>query len=129
MMKFTRFSILSALAALTLQGCATGTTYSQLLGQRYYTTNIDTYPLVIASVDGKSSTTRPMYVDPGPRRIVVRGPPGGAGFSVVEAMSLDVKPCTRYYLVAVKANPLDTYFTPKVDFEQPLGSACKPPVS
>jgi hypothetical protein len=127
-MKLNHFVAPAALVALALQGCATGSTYSQLVGQPYYTTNIDTYPLQITAVDGKSSTTRPMYVDPGPRRIVLRGPPGGAGFSAVEAMALDVKPCTRYYIVAVKANPLDTAFTPKVDFEQPLGS-CKPPVS
>jgi hypothetical protein len=112
-----------------LAGCATSTATSQLMGERYFVTNLDTYALSIASVDGSSSTVRPQFVEPGLRRLVLRGPPGGAGFSAVEPFTLDVKPCTRYYIVAVKANPLDTNFTPKVEFEQPLGSSCRPPAS
>lgn len=112
-------------ALLCLQGCATSPDNSQLLGERYFVTNIDTYPLLIASVDGQSSTNRPQFVEPGMRRLVLQGPPGGAGFSAVGPFMLDVKPCTRYYIVAVKANPLDTNFTPRVDYEMPLGSSCK----
>lgn len=113
---------------LLLQGCAAGTTYSQLVGERYYTTNMDTYPVLITSVDGQSTTANPVPVTPGMRRIVVQGPPGGARFTVFEPLMLDVKPCTRYYIVAVKANPLDANYTPKVDFAQPLGQ-CKPPAT
>jgi len=115
-----------AAALALLQGCATSPATSQLLGERYFVTNLDTYPVQIASVDGSSSTVTPQFVEPGMRRLVLRGPPGGAGVSAVESFTLDVKPCTRYYIVAVKANPLDTHFTPKVDFEQPLGSSCRP---
>jgi|APIni6443716594_1056825.scaffolds.fasta_scaffold211246_2 hypothetical protein len=110
-----------------LQACATSPATSQLVGERYFLTAIDTYPVQIASVDGSSSTVTPQFVEPGVRRLVLRGPPGGAGFSAVESFTLDVKPCTRYYIVAVKANRLDTAFTPKVDFEQPLGSSCRQP--
>jgi hypothetical protein len=115
------------IGAAMLHGCATSPATSQLLGERYFLTNIDTYPLHIAAVDGVSSTVRPQFVEPGTRRLVLRGPPGGAGFSDVVAFTLDVKPCTRYYIVAVKANPLDTQFTPRVDYEIPLGSACRAP--
>jgi hypothetical protein len=117
----------TGLSLAMLQGCATSTATSQLVGERYFVTNIDTYPVLIAAVDGSSSTLTPKYVDPGQRRLVLQGPPGGAGVSAVEPFTLDVKPCTRYYIVAVKANPLDTNFTPKVDFEQPLGSSCRAP--
>ena len=113
--------------AVLLAGCATSTATSQLLGERYFLTNIDTYALDIASVDGVSSTLSPQFVEPGTRRLVLRGPPGGAGFSAVESFTLEVKPCTRYYIVAVKANPLDTEFTPRVDFAMPLGSSCRAP--
>jgi len=115
-----------ALVLALLQGCATSTANSQLVGARYFVTNIDTYPVLIASVDGSSSTLSPQHVEPGLRRLVLQGPPGGAGFSAVEPFLLDVKPCTRYYIVALKANPLDTQFTPRVDYEQPLGSSCRP---
>ena len=113
--------------AVLLAGCATSTATSQLLGERYFLTNIDTYALDIASVDGVSSTLSPQFVEPGTRRLVLRGPPGGAGFSAVESFTLEVKPCTRYYIVAVKANPLDTQFTPRVDYAMPLGSSCRAP--
>jgi hypothetical protein len=118
---------LTALGVALVQGCATSPATSQLLGERYFLTPIDTYPVQIASVDGSSSTVTPKFVEPGVRRLLLRGPPGGAGVSAVESFTLDVKPCTRYYIVAVKANPLDTSFTPKVDFEQPLGSSCRAP--
>jgi hypothetical protein len=112
---------------MLLQACGTSPATSQLVGERYFVTNIDTYALLIAAVDGSSSTISPKFVEPGVRRLVLQGPPGGAGFSAVEPFTLDVKPCTRYYIVAVKANPLDTNFTPRVDFEQPLGSSCRQP--
>jgi hypothetical protein len=115
-----------ALGVVIVQGCATSPATSQLLGERFFVTHIDTYPVVIASIDGSSSTISPRFVEPGLRRLVLQGPPGGAGFGAVEPFMLDVKPCTRYYIVAVKANPLDTHFTPRVDFEQPLGSSCRP---
>jgi hypothetical protein len=122
------WSLLAAVCAAFLHGCATSPATSELLGERYFLTNIDTYPVAIASVDGSSSTVTPKFVEPGKRRLLLRGPPGGAGVSAVETFMLDVKPCTRYYIVAVKASPLDTNFTPKVDFEQPLGSSCRAPV-
>jgi hypothetical protein len=117
----------AALGLALLQGCATSLATSQLVGERYFLTKLDTYPVFIASVDGSSSTVTPQLVEPGMRRLLLRGPPGGAGVSAVEIFMLDIKPCTRYYIVAVKADPLDTAFTPRVDFEQPLGSSCRAP--
>jgi hypothetical protein len=118
---------IAVIGVAVVQGCATSPATSQLVGERYFVTNIDTYPVLIASVDGSSSTISPKFVEPGVRRLVLQGPPGGAGVSAVEPFTLDVKPCIRYYIVAVKANPLDTAFTPKVDFELPLGSSCPVP--
>ena len=117
----------AAAAIALLQGCATSPATSQLVGERYFLTPLDTYPVIIAAVDGRSTTVTPKFVEPGLRRLVLQGPPGGAGFGAVETFMLEVRPCTRYYIVAVKANPLDTNFTPKVDFEQPLGSSCRAP--
>jgi len=115
---------LACAATVLLEGC--GTTYSQLVGRRYFTTNMDTHPVLISSVDGTSTVIVPAQVSPGPRRITVQGPPGGAGVSELETFTLDVKPCTRYYIVAFKVSPLDSRFTPKVDFEEAL-AGCRPP--
>ena len=103
-----------------LQGCATGTTFSQLVGERYFLTRLDTYPVKILSVDGRSTILSTQYVEPGLRQLVLQGPPGGAGFSALESFELEVKPCMRYYIVAVKTSPLDSNFKPEVDFAQPL---------
>jgi hypothetical protein len=123
----TTWHWMTAASVVLVQACATSPATSQLVGERYFVTNIDTYPVLIAAVDGSSSTISPKYVEPGVRRLVLQGPPGGAGVSAVEPFTLLVKPCIRYYIVAVKANALDTNFTPRVDFEQPLGSACRQP--
>jgi len=114
-----------ALALALLSGCATSPSFSQLVGERYFVTNIDTYPLVIAAVDGSSSTISTKFVEPGMRQLVLQGPPGAAGIPPVLDFALDVKPCTRYYIVAVKASPLDNNFTPRVDHEMLLSGHCK----
>ena len=115
-------TLLTAAAALAvLAGCATPYSYSQLYGQRYYVTPIDTYPVLILSVDGKDYLSSPVLVDPGLRAVRVQAPSGGAGLREVRTIALEVKPCTRYYLVAVKDNRLASDFEVKVDHQEPIG--------
>jgi len=120
---------IAVLGAATLAACAsTEYHYSQLYGQRYYKTPIDTYPVTIVRVDGKSTSLRPVLVDPGLRRITVQGPPGGATrLGEEREFALEVRPCMRYYLVAVRDNKLDADFTVKVDYEEPVGGCTPPP--
>ena len=133
-----------ALAATAVAACAsTDYHFSQLTGARYYQTSIDTYPVSILRVDDKdvmNGTVGPIVinrsptpyptkfalVDAGPRKITVQGPPGGVG-GIGETLTfpLDVAPCTRYYLVAVKPNRLATDFTVKIDYQEPV-SGCTP---
>ena len=113
-------SALAVAAAVLLQACATGTTFSQLVGERYFITRLDTHPVTILSVDGRSTILSTQYVEPGRRSLVLQGPPGGAGISALRTFEIEVKPCMRYYIVAVKVSPLDSDFTPQVDFVQPL---------
>lgn len=106
-----------------LSGCTT-TVYSQLDGTRYHRVPIDTYPVVVARVDGESYLRNPVLVEPGLRKIVVQGPPTFTSRDGdLREFSLDVKPCTHYHLVAVKRNALSNDFTVKVDHESPM-SAC-----
>ena len=122
--------LLAAAVALALGGCAsTDYHFSQIVGSRYFKTNIDTYPVSINQVDGRSYLgAAPVLVDPGLRQVVVQGPPTFVDLRLTQTFALDVKPCTLYHLVAVKANPLDNDFTVRVDFEQPL-AGCTPPPS
>ncbi len=121
-----------ALGACALAACASvGDNYhfSQLYGKRYFPTSIDTYPVSIVSVDGKSSPSfKPTLVDPGLRQITVQGPPGGANLAQQKTLDLEVAPCTRYYLVAVKQNRLESDFTVRIDYQEPV-SGCTPPRS
>lgn len=123
------FASIAAAAGLLLSACAsTGYHYSELVGERYYKTPIDTYPLIISKVDGKSTMRGPVRVDPGQRSITFQGPPGGTGARGAEELTvtMDIKPCTRYYIVAQKDNRLDVDFKPKVDYEEPV-AGCTPP--
>jgi hypothetical protein len=124
-MNNTPMAVLALLALSGLHGCATTPSFSQLVGERFFVTKLDTYPLVIAAVDGSSSTISPKFVEPGVRQLVLQGPSGAAGIPPVLNYTLDVKPCTRYYIVAVKASPLDNNFTPRIDHEMLLSSDCK----
>ena len=121
-------SAAAALAVAALTACAsTDYHYSQLIGKRYHRAPIDTYDVTILRVDGKDTLFREVLVDPGIRKVVVQGPPGGTrSFGDQRAISLDVRPCTRYYLVAVRPNRLASDFDILVDYEEPLGG-CTPP--
>jgi hypothetical protein len=120
----------AVLCAAVLAACAsTDYHYSQLYGTRYHKTPIDTYPVTIVRVDGKDTVLRPVLVDPGQRNVTVQGPPGAADrLGQERQFALDVRPCTRYYLVAVRANKLSSDFEVRVDYEEPVGG-CTPPKS
>ena len=118
----------AALGVVALAACAsTDYHYSQLYGTRYNRAPIDTYPVTIVRVDGKDTLQRPVLVDPGLRKIAVQGPPGAASHLGEEReISLDVRPCTRYYLVAVRPNRLSSDFEVRIDYQEPVGG-CTPP--
>ena len=112
-----KLTLVAALAALS--GCATYDTFSYIDGNRYFLANINTFSVIVLDVDGVSYARNPVMIDPGKKVIRVQGPPV-AGFTYGEArtLALDVKPCMRYYLKAVKQNPLQHDFTPEVDYEE-----------
>ena len=117
------------LACVTLLAACASTDYhySQLYGKRYNRAPIDTYDVTIIRIDGKDTHQQPALVDPGLRKVVVQGPPGGASrLGEQREIALDVRPCTRYYLVAVKPNKLSLDFDIRVDYEEPVGG-CTPP--
>ena len=110
----------SAVALFALAGCAT-TPFSYIDGNRYFKAEMNSYSVIVLDVDGRSDTRNPVMVEPGRKVIRVQGP-AAPGFSYGEtrALTLDVKPCTRYYLKAVKQNPVQQDFEPKVDYVEPI---------
>jgi hypothetical protein len=118
-----RSSFAAAALCAAVAGCATP--YSQLVGYRYHRTDIDTYPVTVTRVDDTSYNLLPVLIDPGPHQVTVQAPPAaGFAYGYTRTIMLDVKPCTRYYLVAVKENRLSQDFEVKVDYEEPV-AGCK----
>jgi len=116
-----RLGLISAAAALALAGCATPTPFSYIDGNKYHRAEMNTYSVIVLDVDGKSYLQHPVMVEPGRRVIRVQGPPGTRlGRGEDRTFTLDVKPCTHYYLKAVKTSPIDDDFVPMVDYELPI---------
>jgi hypothetical protein len=107
---------------LCLAACATPYHWSQLVGQRYHRTPINTYPVAVVRVDGESTPLRgPVLVEPGLRRIVVQSAPTlSRSIGEERVLELQVAPCTRYFLVAEKQNSLANDFTPRIDHQEPV---------
>jgi hypothetical protein len=120
----------AAAAFATLAGCATDYHYSQIDGYRYFKTPIDTHPLIISKIDGVSTMpTTPVLVEPGQRMVAVQTYPSRIDHLGEEkTIALDVKPCTHYYLVAVKPNALQRDFDVKVEYEERVPGCTPPPV-
>src|SRR5262245_23208634 len=107
---FVSVAAAAAAAIGTFAGCATQDYhYSQLDGYRYSRTAIDTHPVLITKVDGRSTgPTTPVLVEPGPHTVAVQTYPNRRDrLGEEKTINLDIKPCTHYYLVAVKQNRLE----------------------
>jgi hypothetical protein len=116
-----------ALAALAgAAGCTT--TYSQLDGYRWYRAPIDTHPVIVSKVDGRSTAlSAPVQVEPGPHQVAVQTYPSPLDpLGTEKTIAIDVKPCTHYYLVAVKPNRLQRDFDIRVDYEEPVPGCSAP---
>ena len=112
--------------ATLVAGCAT--TYSRLEGERYFRTAIDTYPVIVTHVDGKSTALHaPVLVAPGRHDVTVQAHPTPAQrYGEARTIALDVAPCTRYWLVAVKPGPLSTDFSVRVDYQEAIAGCVAP---
>jgi hypothetical protein len=115
------------LGAAVLAGCASPP-YARLEGARYFHTNLDTYPVIVSAVDGASTSANiPVLVEPGRHAVRVQALPNGVQrFGEIRTVSLDLAPCTRYWLVAVKSSPLATDFDVKVDYSEPIAGCAAP---
>ena len=114
----TKLASIAAIAALA--GCAT-TPFSYIDGNQYFKADIHSYPVIVLDVDGRSETRNPIMVDPGKRVIRVQGQAApGFTYGETRTISIDVKPCMRYYLKAVKKNQLQQDFEPEIDYVEPI---------
>ncbi|MCS7100242.1 MAG: hypothetical protein NZL99_00950 [Burkholderiaceae bacterium] len=111
------------IGAALLAGCAASEPFSQLDGRRWSRAELNTYDVIVISVDGEHHVQReaPILVKPGRRTIVVQGPPAaGFRFGEQRTLVLDVEPCMHYWLEAKKAGPLTQEFEPRVNRKEPI---------
>ena len=112
-----------AAVALAAAGCATN--FSYIDGNHYFRTDFNAHSVIVLEVDGKSEIRNPVMVDPGVRVVRVQGPAApGFRFGQERTITIDVKPCTHYYLKAVTPNSISAEFTAMIDFEEPI-AGCK----
>ena len=114
----TKLASIAAVAVLA--GCATAP-FAYIDGNRYFRAEMNSYSVIVLDVDGRSDTRNPVMVEPGKHVIRVQAPPApGFAYGETRAITLDVKPCTRYYLKAVKQNAVQQDFEPQVDYVEPI---------
>jgi hypothetical protein len=117
------------IAALILAaGCASQAPFSYVQGNRWLKAELDTFDVIILSVDGKDYIQRgdsPLMIDPGMRTIVVQGPMVAGIRPEERTLTLDAKPCTRYWLEAKKSTRLSQDFEPRINHSEPIGG-CSP---
>ena len=116
-------AITAGMLALLASGCATwGPTWSEVTGARYHHAIMDRRPALIEKIDGNSAfASYPIKLVPGKHEIVMQGPkPDWPGGTQLQAMTLDLEPCKRYYLNAQFDNPVQPRWTPVVDYVEPI---------
>ena len=109
-----------AAAVFALAGWTT-TPFAYIDGNKYFRTELYTYSVLVLDINGISDIRNPIPVEPGMKVIRVQGPAApGFLYGDIRELKLDVKPCTRYYLKAVKKNQLEQDFVPGVDYQEPI---------
>ena len=115
-----------AAAVVGLAGCAAQQPFSYINGNKWHRAEMNSFSVTVLDVDGRSQLKNPVIVEPGRHVIRVQGPPGTRlGRGADRTFTLDVEPCTHYYLKAVKENRLLDDFEPMVDYKVPI-AGCNP---
>lgn len=118
-------TLLPAALLFSLSACAI-TGVSEVTGERYSRVEMNRSAAIILDVDGRSSNDRYVRVEPGQRRIRLQSfPVAGFRQGEVREMTLDIKPCVRYYLNVQRKTGISQDWEPVIDKEEPL-PGCKP---
>jgi hypothetical protein len=113
-----------------LGGCAAGGQYSEpyaLFEPEQRMRVADTRPAFIMKIDGRNiEMGRNDPVKPGTRSVEVSIPgPPGMSESDRDTLSVDAKPCTRYYLAAKRSSPTARDWRAFISTSEPIGECAK----
>jgi hypothetical protein len=127
--------LLIASAAVVLAGCQTwGPTWSEVTGQRWNLTNLNTVPTSVQTIDGNSAfgntPGQPIKATSGEHVIVLAAAPlspGWTGGTDLETVKINLEPCKRYYLNGVYDNRLGMSWKPFIDYVEPIAGCTVTP--
>lgn len=116
-MRFITICVLTVASGLLLACAATQST----LDGRYNRSVVkDRVPVIIVSVDGKSTTNALKHVDPGRHVLKLRSSRVHSPNNTLKTVEFDVAPCTGYVLAAQHENPTSSRWELVTDREFPL---------
>ena len=122
-------------ASVALLGaCQTwGPTWSEVTGARYNIPSLDVGPVVINQLDGVSPGNAPgeaVKMTPGRHTLILQvvPPPSVTGLVDMAKTTLDVAPCTRYYINGRFNNATSTSWKPFIDKEERI-PGCQSPAA
>ena len=120
-----RIRILLGGLVVALAACTTAP-LSFLVGRPLTKTDMTLYPVRIVSVDGAHDYNVPAAIAPGVHEVVLEAAPGrGALNGVQKTFTLEIKPCTRYFLAARRDSPMSSDWALVVDSTETVGG-CSP---
>jgi hypothetical protein len=106
---------------LATASCQTwGPTWSEVTGVRYNRAIADRWPARIVAVGNTSVFSIPYKVAPGTYTIEVESPRHSGFAGTLQTMTLDIKPCLRYYINAQFRDPVQPEWMPVVDEAEPI---------
>ena len=117
-----KFLLTTSMTVLALAGC--GSTARDVA--RFQGTAVEAFAVQIVAVDGTPVAGNGAPMEPGLRKVTVQMP-AAAGFKVGDqrTIDLDVKACTKYWLVAQRDNRVGPQFDVRVDHEQRVHSCAR----
>lgn len=121
--------LMSALLGACIAGCASaGSAPLSFLNdnQVYLRANLNRFPVRVVAVDRSYNTFSPAPISPGIHRVVFSAAPV-AGFHVPteKTYTLQIAPCTRYYVAADRKNRLTQDWSLVIENQEEVGD-CNP---
>jgi hypothetical protein len=126
-MKPSALLLAGALVAfLGLSACSTAPLSYIYAHQVTDRADIFRYPVTVMEVDGVSTLQNPIPIAPGPHKFVIAAPPiTRTADPVLRAYTLDIAPCTRYYIAANRQGKLAREWDLVIEATESVGG-CDP---
>lgn len=114
--------IVGLIAGLALSACSTAPLTVIADKQVYIRTVLNRQPVTVEAIDGIGTIQEPIFLEPGIHKVTIAAPPQ-AGFRepVLKTYTLNLSPCTRYYIAADRANRLTRDWTLVIENQEPTG--------